>query len=458
LILVLGGVLFAVVLFLPTPEGLSPQGQRALAILALCALYWVTNVIPLAITGILALALLSLTRAVPTDQAFSAFGSPAVFFILGALILAGALMRSGLSTRLALVFLRRFGRSSRALLLAVLFGGALLSFVMPEHAVAALLLPIVSEVAEALNLVPKESRYGQGLFLALAWGTIIGGVSTFLGGARNVLAVAMLQERYGLSISFFDWMIAVVPIVVVLLLCAALLMASFFSRGEVAHVGTAREVMEARIKRMGKISKREKRVGVVMGLTILTWVLFNEQIDLATTALLAAVLLFLLKLVDWKSVQGYVNWGIVLMYGGAIALGISLMETGATEWLAMTLINQLHVSPWMVAMVLVVLTFVLTAVISNAAVVAMLLPVAFSIGEQFGLGSILVVYLIAVPSGLDFCLPIGTPPNAIAYASGYLRSETMIRVGIILSVVTWLIFTLMMRFYWPLLGLWGTGP
>lgn len=454
-ILLLGAAIFLTILRLPTPEGLSPGGQRALAVMALCSLYWVTSVIPLAITGLLALALLSLTGALPTGDVFAAFGNSAVFFILGALILAGALMRSGLSTRLALVFLRRFGRSSRALLLAILFGGAFLSFWMPEHAVAALLLPIVSEVAEALNLVQRESRYGEGLFLALAWGTIIGGVSTFLGGARNVLAAAMLQERYGQTISFFDWMLAVVPIVLVLLVCSALMMAFFFSREKLGGVGTAREVMEGRIGRMGRVSRSEKQVGVVMGLTILVWVLFNERIDLATMALLAAVVLFLLKVVDWKSVQGYVNWGIVLMYGGAIALGTALMQTGATEWLAMTLMSQLEVSPWAAAMVLVALAFVLTAVISNAAVVAMLLPVAFSIGEQFGLGAVLVVYLIAVPSGLDFCLPIGTPPNAIAYASGYVRSETMIRVGLVLSVVTWLVFTLMARFYWPLLGLWA---
>ncbi|MBN1483181.1 MAG: DASS family sodium-coupled anion symporter [Chloroflexia bacterium] len=454
-ILLLGLVIFTTILLMPQPEGLSAGGQRALAVMALCALYWVTSVIPLAITGLLALALLSATQALPTSEVFAAFGNSAVFFILGALILAGALLRSGLSTRLALLFLRRFGHNQRALLLAILFGGAFLSFWMPEHAVAALLLPIVVEIAEALRLVPQQGRYGEGLFLALAWGTIIGGVSTFLGGARNVLAAAMLHQRYDLNISFFEWMLTVVPIVLILLGISALLTILVFNREKGADVGTAREVMEGRIARMGPVSRAEREVGIIMGLTILVWVIFNEQIDLATTALLAAVALFLLKVVDWKSVQGYVNWGIVLMYGGAIALGTSLMKTGATEWLAMSMMSHLEVSPWTAAMVLVVLAFVLTAVISNAAVVAMLLPVAFSLGEQFGLGPILVVYLIAVPSGLDFCLPIGTPPNAIAYASGYVRSETMIRVGLILSVVTWLVFVLMARFYWPLLGLWS---
>lgn len=452
-VLLLGVAVFTTILLLPRPASLSAEGQRALAVLAVCALYWMTSVIPLAITGLLALALLSLTGAVPTDRAYSAFGNSAVFFILGALILAGALMHSGLSTRLALVFLRRFGKSPRALLLAILFGGAFLSFWMPEHAVAALLFPIVTEIAEALNLLPRSSRYGEGLFLALAWGTIIGGVSTFLGGARNVLAVGMMQERYGVSIGFFDWMIAVVPIVVILLVCAALLLVLFFARG-LAEVGTARQVMEARIARMGALRPAEARIGGLTGLTVAVWVFLNGQVDLATAGLLAVVALFVLRLVEWKSVQGYVNWGIVLMYGGAIALGTALTETKATEWLTMTLMSHLQVSPWTASLILVILAFILTALISNAAVVAMLLPVAFSIGERFGLGPILVVYLIAVPSGLDFCLPIGTPPSAIAYSSGYIRSRTMIRVGLVLSVVTWLVFTLMARFYWPLLGLW----
>ncbi len=453
LVLSLGALVFAVILLLPTPAGLSPQGQRALAVLALCALYWVSGAIPMATTGLLALALLSLTGAVPTAYAFASFGNTAVFFILGALILAGAIMRSGLSARIALAFLRRFGQRPRSLLLATLFGGALLSFVMPEHAVAALLLPIVTEVAESLNLVPRADRYGEGLFLALAWGAIIGGIATFLGGARNVLAVTMFQERYGLTIGFFEWMVAVVPIVLLLLLLAALLMAFVFGREKVTGVETARIVMEGRIARMGPFSRNELQVGVVLGGTILVWVLLNERVDLATTALLSAAILFLLRLVDWKAVEGYVNWGIILMYGGAIALGSALMETGATEWLATALLRSPQIEPEVVAFVLLLLSFVLTVLSSNAAVVAMLLPVAFSIGERFGLGPMLVLYLVTVAAGLDFCLPIGTPPNAIAFSSGYLRRRTMLRVGLVLSGITLPVLWLMARFYWPLLGL-----
>ncbi|MCK4460336.1 MAG: anion permease, partial [candidate division Zixibacteria bacterium] len=208
----------------PAPDGLTREGQNALAIFALCFVLWVSNALPLAVTSLFAIVLLPTLRVLPASRSFELFGSPVVFFILGAFILAAALMRSGLSTRLALAFLRRFGGSPKSLLAGVIFSGGFLAFWMPQHAVAALLFPIILEIAHALDLQPVKSRYGRALFLALAWGAVVGGVATFLGGARNPLALGMLSQHYDMSISFVEWVVAVAPFSIILMGCAYLLL------------------------------------------------------------------------------------------------------------------------------------------------------------------------------------------------------------------------------------------
>ena len=317
----------------PTPEGLTPEGQNAIAIFALCFVLWVSNALPLSVTSLLAIVLLPTLQVLPATRSFELFGSPVVFFILGAFILAAALMRSGLSTRLALAFLRRFGGSPRSLLAGVIFVGGFLAFWMPQHAVAALLFPIVMEIAHALGLEPVKSRYGRALLLALAWGCVIGGVATFLGGARNPLALGILRQHYDLSITFVEWLVAVAPFSITLMGCAYLLLVRDFGI-DVSDVTGARDALDIKAKALGPLSKREKGVGIIMILTIIAWTTSGQVVALASISILAAVALFVLNVLEWKSVEEYVNWGVILMYGGAIALAAALHESGGARWIA----------------------------------------------------------------------------------------------------------------------------
>lgn len=226
--IVLALALCAAVVLAPPPAGLTREGQNAIAVFALCFVLWVTQALPLAVTSLFAMVLLPLLRVIPATRAFELFGSPVIFFILGAFVLAAALMRSGLSTRLAVLFLRRFGRTPRSLLAGVVFSGGFLAFWMPEHAVAALLFPIVLEIARALEIPPLRSTYGRALFLALAWGAVVGGIATLLGGARAPLALGILREHYGLTIDFLDWMVAVAPFSIAMMVVVNFALPRFF--------------------------------------------------------------------------------------------------------------------------------------------------------------------------------------------------------------------------------------
>jgi len=436
----------------PLPDGLSPEGLQGLAVFAPCLVLWISGALPLMVTSLLAFVLIPWAGVLPTHEAYALFGNEAVFFILGVFILAAALMRSKLSTRLALVILRRFGHTPRTLLLSLFLLNAVMSFFMSEHAVAAMNFPIVMEIIRVLGLKRDHSNYARALLLAMAWGTTIGGVATLLGGARAPLALGIVRQATGQSFTFTEWAVATLPVVVVMLAIAYVVITRFFPI-DIERIDAADELIAERTLALGRMSVREKAIGAVMLATLAGWILGGEQLGLASVALTGVVVLFALGLVVWSDVEGYVSWGILLMYGGAIALGTALAQSGAAQWLSQqTIARWAETGPGAVG-IIAALSIVLTEGMSNSAVVAMMMPVTLGVAQDFAIEPRVMALVVAVPAGLAFALPIGTPANAIAYSSGYLRVRDMIVPGGILACSAWLTVNVVARFYWPLLGI-----
>ena len=448
---VLAAVFFFLVTMAP-PAGLSVEGQRAIAVFILCLVLWVSNALPLAITSLFAIVLVPLLGVISKHDTYSLFGNEAVFFILGAFILAGAVMHSGLSNRIALNIMDRFGESPKRLLLSVFGLSALLSFFMSEHAVAAMLFPIVLDISKSLNLKPGQSNYGKLLFFSLAWGCIIGGVATFLGGARVPLAIGILKETTGETIEFLDYTIAVLPLVAVLFAAGYLILTRFYPI-DVTGVENARAAIEKRIRGLGRISLDEYAVGLILLLTILGWILLGKSLGLATIALGAVVVLFIFGLVRWKDIEEYVNWGIILMYGGAIILGTALDRSGAATWIVEKALGDWADTPWAALAIFSLLAIMLTEAMSNTAVIAILLPVSVGMAGKLSLSPSLLTYSIMVPAGLAFMFPMSTPANAIAVSSNYITVKEMSRGGLIMCVIAWVVFNLVAAFWWPLIGM-----
>lgn len=437
---------------LPTMEGLTREGQNCLAVFSFSVTMWITQFLPLPVTGFLVFALLTVLGVLPSSQAFSLLGSNAVFFILGAFVIAAAMMSSGLSKRLALLFVSRFDRSPSTLLAGVLISSAGLALLMPEHVVAAMMFPIVLELAQCLKLSPLRSNYGRVLFLSLAYGAVIGGVGTFLGGARNPLAVGMLKDSYGIEVSFLQWIIAAGPFVVVMLVLAYLVLKLLF-RIESVSVKEAHEALRTDIKRLGRLSNQEKKIAAIFSMAVLCWIFFSNALGLATIAILASGALFVTRTITWKDIEHNINWGIILMYGGAIAIGVALSVTKASDWLALRLIAPFSESHFSLIASLSLAAKLLTEGISNVAAVAIVLPISFGFVDVSGLSPVVMLYAVTIPAGLAFALPIGTPPNAIAFSSGYYTITDSIKGGIVLNFLSWILVLLVARFYWPLLRL-----
>lgn len=438
------------------PADMSPQALRAMGAFAVCLILWVTSVLPLMVTSILALVLLPASGVLPAGKVYGLFGNEAVFFILGVFILAACLMKSRLSTRLALATLHRFGHSPRTLLLSIYLLNAFMSFFMSEHAVAAMNFPIIMEIVGVLGLVKGRSNYAKALFLSMAWGTTIGGVATLLGGARAPLALGMAREVSGQSFTFVEWALANLPIVGLLLLVGYVVIVLFFPI-EITSIRQADELIAEKQLALGRMSYKEKAIAWVMAATLAGWVIGGEEFGLATVALAAVVVLFVFDLVKWQDVERYVNWGILIMYGGAIVLGAVVNQSGAAVWMSQHTLARWASEPTSAILLISALSIILTELMSNSAVVALLMPVTLGMCTLLGIEPRVMALIVAVPAGLGFTLPIGTPSNAIAYSSGHLSVRDMMIPGAILAVASWAAFNLVSYFVWPLLGI-SVGP
>lgn len=440
--------------------------QYALVVFILCMALWLTNLIPLASTGLLAIALLPLLGIVQAKQAFGYFGNSAVFFIIGVFLLAAAMIRTGLSKRLTLVLLQRFDRRPGLLVAGVTCSASFLALWMPEHAVAAMMFPIILEIADSLKLQKGHSGYAKSLFFGLAWGAVIGGCGTFLGGARAPLAVELLRDTYRtadgaamFNVSFLEWMKVSMPLVIVMTALAAVILCKFIP-SEVKDITPATRYLNARVRSLGRMSSRERRLTVLGVLTLIAWIGFGHRLDVAVIAVMAAVGLSVLRIVNWQETQGFFNWGVVVMYGGAIALGAALKDTHAMLWLVHQVLPTQAVSPTLLLVLMATLSMFLSAGISNAAAVAVLLPVGFALCDvaQPAVHPMAMTYAIAIASGLAFALPISSPPNAICFASGYYGMKDVVKYGVPMTVLSLAAMIGLITLYWPAIGVSITQP
>jgi sodium-dependent dicarboxylate transporter 2/3/5 len=288
--------------------------------------------------------------------------------------------------------------------------------------------------------------------LGTAWGCVIGGVATFLGGARAPLAIGILRDTTGESIGFVKWALATMPMVITMLAITYWLLIFLFP-AEIKDVKRARMLLVNRTACIGKMKREEWSIGILMIATIFSWICVGEKFGLANIALASVVIAFIFKLLRWKDVEEDVNWGLILMYGGAICLGSAMGKTGATHWLVDVFGIRSIQSPFILIMVISLIAIFLTEAISNTAVVALLMPITIGIAIDFSISPVITTLAVTVPSGLAFILPMGTPAVAIAHSSGFVTPTNAFKGGLILKIVSWIFFNFFAYYYWPFLGL-----
>jgi solute carrier family 13 (sodium-dependent dicarboxylate transporter), member 2/3/5 len=446
--IVLAFLIVAIFYIAPTPHGLTHNGQVMIGILILAAILWITEAIPLAVTGLLIMIIQPLLQVMSPDDVFTSFGNQAIFFLIGAFILAGAIEKHGLHRRIALRFLSFFEKSPRFFTLGIITSCAFLSFIMPGHGVAALFLPIIASILIAMKIVPKQSNFGKISMLSVAFGCSIGSLGTLIGGARNIYAVGVLSD-IGINVTFFDWMKYSMPVVLIALPLVWLVLQFSFPI-ELKDISAARKEIKNQVTVQGKMSKNEFIVLIILSITILLWIFFSshQYFGLAVIAILGCVLLFLTGVVNWKDIEKRVPWGIILLYGGAITLGIGIYETGAGTWIADQIFILAGVNLYIVILMMIILTVILTNMMSNIGAVAILLPIGIAVAPAVGISPLLSSMIIALSGGLSFMFVISTPGNAIAYSSGYFSIRDLFRAGIFANIICIVIVYLVALLYW----------
>ena len=444
---------FALLLGLEGPSDLSPEGYKVLCLFILCVCLWATNLIPLSITSLLAIAAVPLLGIMEATQAYSYFGNKAVFFILGVFILSAAMIACGLSTRISIWVMEHWSETPGQLVTSTYFFAAISSCFMSEHAVAVILFPIIHEIAQSLNLKQDNSIFGKSMYFAMAWGCIIGGSMTVLGGGRVPLAVEMLEKATAgqQTLGILQYTQLSFPLVLLLLGGGWVALKILFP-SDIQNIDRARKILKQKAIVMGKLTFQEKGISLIMGATLFCWFVYGDQLGIANIAIIAIVLLFVLNLITWKMVEAHINWAIVLMYGGAICLGEVMSESGAALWLAEQLFSGLIESGTVFLMVIALLSTLFTTFMSNSAVIAILLPTAISMSPAYGINPTLATMTVILPSNFAFILPIATPASALAYSSKFLTLREMIWSGSILSLLGLAFYLLLLMFYWPVIG------
>ncbi len=447
--IILSFLILALSYLSPTLPGLTRNGQVMIGILLMAAVLWITEPIPLPITGILLMIAQSIMGIATPAQVFSAFGNQAVFFLLGAFIIAATIKQVGLHKRIAFTLLSLFKNNPKKFTFGIMCSCAFLSFIMPEHGVAALFLPIITSILITMKLIPRNSNFGKVSMLCVAYGCSIGSLGTLVGGARNPLTIGILAEQ-GITVTFFDWMIYSMPIVIISLPVVWIILQLVFPI-EITDTTVARKEIENQLAIAGKISRKELKVLTILIFTILLWSLFSShpQFGLAGIAILGSILMVLTGSISWENIEKHVPWGIILLYGGAITLSHGMQATGAGTWIAHQLFAIIDINPYVLILGIIIFTILLTNVISNVGAVAILLPIGLAISSEIvEISPLVSSMLIALSGGLAFVLVIATPGNAITYSSGYFSTRDLSRAGIFANIICIMIIFTVAVFYW----------
>jgi sodium-dependent dicarboxylate transporter 2/3/5 len=469
--LISGPAAFVVMLLIGPPDSMSSEAFSVLAVTLWVAIWWITEAIPIAVTAMLPIILFPLTGAVDLATTTSSFGHKYIFLYLGGFILAIAIEKWSLHKRIALSIIHLIGSNVNTIILGFMLATAFMSMWISNTATSVMMLPIGMAIVSQFKKNGDDKSYkliGKALMLAIAYSASIGGVATLIGTPPNLVLAGILEETYDVEISFFEWMKFGLPISILLLfICWKYLTTIAYNFKGMIFPGGKAEIALMKNK-LGKISYEERIVLSVFIGTALMWIfrsimqLVIPAIDDTIIALISATLLFMLpakdkskRIINWKECIN-IPWGIILLFGGGMALAKGFTETGLAEWIALQLTEMNGLALILLILILVATVNFLTEITSNLATTAMLLPVLAPMAMAFDLHPYMIMVSVTISASCAFMLPVATPPNAVVFGSGYLRIPDMIRTGIWMNIVSIIVITLITYYLLPVL--WNIDP
>lgn len=467
--LILGPVLFIIIVKFFNPEGLSETANAVLASAVWIAIWWITEALPIAVTALLPIILFPLSGGLSLRETTASYGHKYIFLFIGGFILAIAIEKWSLHRRIALNIIKLVGTNVVHIILGFMIATAFLSMWISNTATAVMILPVGMAIVAQLKDNPKTIEdenliFGKALMLAIAYSASIGGMATLIGTPPNLVLAGVVQESYGIEITFSQWFSFGFPISILFLILSWLYLTRIAFKFKQKEFPGGRDEIERQLLTLGKLSFEEKLVAFVFVLTAFAWISrsfllkqFIPAIDDTIIAVTSAILLFLLpskthkkRLLDWSDTVR-LPWGILILFGGGMALAQGFENSGLAIWLGEQMTSLNTIPLLLLLLILIGSVNFLTEITSNLATTAMLLPVLVSLASAIGVHPYYLLVGATVAASCAFMLPVATPPNAVVFGSGYLKIEDMVKKGLWMNLISIGLLTLIVYYILPLL-------
>lgn len=466
---VLGPVIFSLVRYVFVFDGLTDQANGVLASTLWIAIWWITEAIPIAATSLLPIILFPLTGALSLSETSSSFGHKYVFLYMGGFILALAIEKWCLHKRIALNIINIIGTDVRKIILGFMLATAFLSMWISNTATAVMMLPIgiaIIKQMKDLKATPEDENliFGKTLMLSIAYSASIGGMATLIGTPPNLVLTGIVQELYGVEISFLKWFVFGLPISILLLFISWFYLTRLAFKFPDINFESGKIEIKKHLLELGKITYEEKIVLMVFIIASCSWItrtfflnLFLPSLDDAMIALIAGLSLFMFsvknnpseKIMSWDDAVK-LPWGILLLFGGGLAIAAGFQESGLATWIAKSMTNLNGYPIFIILLVVIVAVNFLTEITSNLATIAMLLPILAPTAIILDIHPYLLMVGATLAASCAFMLPVATPPNAVVFGSNYLKISDMVKVGFMMNIISIVIIILVVYFVLPL--------
>lgn len=472
--LILGPLLFALIMLFFTPDGLSPAAKGVLASTVWIATWWITEAIPIPATSLLPILLFPLTGALEVKAVTSAYGDETIFLFMGGFMIALAMEKWNLHKRIALTIISAIGTNTDRIILGFMVATGFLSMWISNTATAMMMVPIglaiIYQVQEALKDDPtidttKENfGFGKALMLGIAYSASLGGIATLIGTPPNTLLAGAVNKLYGIEISFAQWMLFGVPLAWIFIIIAWVYLVKVAYPLKLKQLPGGQAVMRKEKEKLGSASYEEKVVFVIFVLAALAWITrtfllvqFLPSLTDAMVGLTAALLLFIIPaktrkgdhLLDWNTAVK-LPWGILLLFGGGLAIAAGFTASGLSEWVGSQLTALQGIPVLVVILIVTAFVIFLTEITSNTATASMMYPIMASLAVALGIHPFALMIAAGLAASCAFMLPVATPPNAVVFGSGYLRIPDMAKAGFALNIIGIFLVGLSIYYYLPL--------
>lgn len=466
--LLLGPILFFLFSFLPFIE-LPPKAEVVVGLAAWMIAWWITEAVSISVTALLPLVIFPLFDVMSMNDVGANYGSSIVFLFFGGFVLALAMEKVNLHKRIALTIIYNTGTTPNRVILGFMLATAFMSMWISNTASTVVMLPIALSV---INLLVKsngvftaqERNFSLCVMLGIAFSANAGGIATVIGTPPNSVLIGLLENEYNIEISFLKWMTIGLPFSALMIGVIYLVLTHWMFPNKGIEFASSNALIAQKLADLGPTTAEEKHVLRIFAVTVFLWVfrsLINSifpQLGLSDTMISmgCAIALFSIPfnysegifLLKWEDTSK-LAWGILILFGGGLALAKGMSSTGIVS-LVTDAIAEANLNVLVTATLLILLMLFMTELMSNVALVAVLAPVVAGIAMGLEVPILYLLIPVTMASSCAFMLPMATPPNAIVFASGYIKVAQMARVGIVINLIAVALLVFLFQFVLPL--------